>query len=164
MKGVFLEMVKRDYSEELVYKVMELVGLMRQSVHESFPRRGGFFGDRAQGQGKVLNILLESSPISQKDLVEKLDMKPQSASELIKKLERKKLVSRVKSAEDKRVFIVSITERGREALENTEGMELFSMTTFTEEEKAQLIYLLDKLGKEIEPTLKRKPRFHPPHH
>ncbi|MDM5144493.1 hypothetical protein ICE98_01589 [Lactococcus lactis] len=51
--------------------------------------------------------------MTQKNLVAQLDMRPQSASEMIKKLEKKQFISRQKDAQDKRGFIISLTEKGR---------------------------------------------------
>ena len=66
-----------------------------------------------RGQSKILSILKDRPTISQKDLIAQLDMKLQSASELIKKLEHKGMITREKSPEDKRVFLIELTPLGK---------------------------------------------------
>lgn len=102
-------------------------------------------GNGAQ-QNKAISILLDG-PISQKELQEKLGVQPASVSELISKLETKGLVERTRSETDRRVVMLTLTEKGMKREKTTDEIrsteELFSC--LDEEEKLQLINLLDKL-------------------
>jgi DNA-binding MarR family transcriptional regulator len=108
---------------------------------------------RSQGQGQILSILKENAAMTQRDLVAQLDMRPQSASEMIKKLEKTQLILRPQDPNDKRGFIISITEKGKEAIaQGLEEQELVPgiMKTFTEEEKEEFSRLIGKLQAELD--------------
>jgi len=102
-----------------------------------------------RGQGRLLSIIAESQPIGQKDLVEKLDIRPSSLSELLKKLEAKKLVVRTADENDKRNMLVSLTEEGKTAAqEASRRIDDISGKIFgvlSPEEQEQLNALLEKL-------------------
>ena len=101
-------------------------------------------------QARVLIVLGESGPMTQRKLTELLDIQPGSASEVIAKLERAGLIHRSPSRQDRRTVDISLTEEGmRQSLEarqqrirrHTEMFECLS-----HEEKQQLLLLLNKLG------------------
>ena len=102
-----------------------------------------------RGQGRVLALLTEEGDLSIAQLVESLDIRPSSASELVKKLEQQGYVTRTVSEDDKRVSILSITPEGKSILEKTGEVnadyfeEMFSGLDSNEQE--QLSTLLDKL-------------------
>ena len=62
-----------------------------------------------QAQVRVLAILRETGPVSQGELLRRLDVRSASLSELLGKLERNGLVRRERNPEDRRSFIVSAT-------------------------------------------------------
>ena len=101
-------------------------------------------------QARILIVLGESGPITQRKLTELLGIQPGSASEVIAKLERAGLIHRSPSQHDRRTVDISLTEEGmRQSLEarqqrirrHTEMFECLS-----DEEKQQLLLLLNKLG------------------
>ncbi|MGI6106296.1 MAG: MarR family winged helix-turn-helix transcriptional regulator [Raoultibacter sp.] len=71
--------------------------------------------DPTRGQGRVLAFLRMQPEISTKDLSYLLGIRQQSLNELLNKLEKSGLVVRKPSEEDKRVMIVHLTEKGKEA-------------------------------------------------
>lgn len=101
------------------------------------------------GQGRLLHKIAERQPVSQKDLVDMLDIRPSSLSELLKKLDAKGLVERKQDENDKRNVIVSLTEAGAEA--EKQGRESRGENAaklfegLTAEEQVQLNELLKKL-------------------
>lgn len=116
-----------------------------------------------QGQGKILLALSDNNNLSQKDLVERLNMTPQSVAEFVRKLESRGLVSRKKSTTDKRVTIVSLTEAGR--LEIDKSMQVIPkyLRALSDEELQQFNNILDKINeqmyrdiKDADPTLHNK--------
>ena len=116
-----------------------------------------------QGQGKILLALSDHDRLSQKDLVERLDLTPQSTAEFVRKLEKKGFVSREKSAADKRVTIVSLTDQGR--AETQKRMQVIPqyLRVLTDQELGQLNRILDKVNErmlqdiqEEDPTLHNK--------
>lgn len=104
---------------------------------------------REHGRVRLMNMLKENGKLSQREIAEKLDIRPQSLSELLVKMESDGLISRRQDKDDKRVIVVALTEKGEEQLvvlrqANREHAEkLFS--PLTEEEKDALIAILKKL-------------------
>ena len=104
---------------------------------------------REHGRVRLMNMLKENGELSQKEIAEKLDIRPQSLSELLVKMESDGLISRRQDKDDMRVIVVALTEKGEEQLvvlrqANREHAEkLFS--PLTEEEKDALIAILKKL-------------------
>ena len=104
---------------------------------------------REHGRVRLMNMLKENGELSQREIAEKLDIRPQSLSELLVKMESDGFISRRQDKDDKRVIVVALTEKGEEQLvvlrqANREHAEkLFS--PLTEEEKDALIAILKKL-------------------
>ena len=104
---------------------------------------------REHGRVRLMNMLKENGELSQKEIAEKLDIRPQSLSELLVKMESDGFISRMQDKDDKRVIVVTLTEKGEEQLvvlrqANREHAEkLFS--PLTDEEKDALIAILKKL-------------------
>ena len=98
----------------------------------------------------ILSILLDSEEgLRQKQIAEQFKVNPSTMSELIDKLESDGYLVRTVDPTDKRATLISLTEKGRaRASELEDGRnEYFSQffTTLTEDEKKELIRLLDKL-------------------
>lgn len=102
-----------------------------------------------RGQGRVLALLNKEGSLSIAEIVEHLDVRPSSGGELISKLEQNGFVSRKTSQDDKRVAIISMTNKGAEVFEKTDtNKEAYFVEMFSglnEEEKERLSTLLDKL-------------------
>lgn len=97
------------------------------------------------GQGRILKLLAKEGDMTQRLLTEKLGIQPGSVSEVIGKLERAGYVTRSENAEDRRTADIHLTQAGRERAEarEQEKPELFS--ALSEEEKSQLLTLLERL-------------------
>jgi hypothetical protein len=78
-------------------------------------RTHGAVGDPTRGQGRVLALLAVKPETTQRELSFLLDMRQQSLSELLAKLEEKGFVTREKSEQDGRVTVVKLTEAGAAA-------------------------------------------------
>lgn len=74
-----------------------------------------------KGQGRVLKLLYKCGQISQRELPYLLDMRQQSVSELLLKLEKKGLIERSVPGGEKRETTVQLTEEGRAASEAAEA-------------------------------------------
>lgn len=121
-----------------------LTALMMKCAHRVGHRPGGEGG---RGQGRVLKVLSLAESMNQRELQSILDIQPGSLSEILSKLEAKGFIEREKSAEDKRMAVVRITDAGRERLEERRAAadrdKLFA--ALSEDEQAQLRSLLEKL-------------------
>ncbi|AYG01477.1 MarR family winged helix-turn-helix transcriptional regulator [Lactococcus allomyrinae] len=125
----------------------------------SFRKQVGTRLNRMVGQGQILGILEEESPISQRDLVARLDMKPQSASEIIRKLEKKGLISRWQSPEDKRVYIVSLTPAGEKEIDQFDEFVDVSpilLEGLDDDEKVELMRLIQKMRTSLDAQVEKE--------
>ena len=114
------------------------------------PDRGrGPDPQRKDGRGRLMGMLHDHGAMSQSRLAELLDVRPQSLSELLVKMEGDGLVSRVQSEEDRRQIIVSLTDEGSARVDSFRSMQRRFAAEFlsplNEEEKKTLAALLRKL-------------------
>jgi DNA-binding MarR family transcriptional regulator len=102
----------------------------------------------------LLKLLLERDGILMKDIVEELDIRPSSASELVAKLEKRGFVRTETDAHDKRAKRVYTTEKTRaysDRLKAVHGEVIAEvLTALSEEEQAQLLTLLRKIAASLE--------------
>ena len=102
-----------------------------------------------QTQGRVLKILYHQGPLTQRVLQEKLGIQPGSMSEISAKLEHKGFLIREKDPSDKRKILLTLTEAGREDVEQYQrqaAKKHFSyFNALTIDEQQQLSQLLEKL-------------------
>lgn len=102
-------------------------------------------------QKRILIILLETGPITQRELTQRLGIQPGSASEVIGKLESAGLVTRTPNEFDHRTVVVALTEAGTSAAQEAKTQrELRHEAMFsclTEEEKTTLLSLLERLNR-----------------
>ena len=122
----------------------QLVRSLRRCAH--------YLRHNTEGKGsqrRVLQLLSMRGPMSQKDLLDILAVRAGSLSELLSKLEAKGCIVKTKSETDKRNYNVSITETGLKTLEELQQQYRQStadlLSKFPEQDKAELIRLLDKL-------------------
>jgi len=110
-----------------------------------------------RGQHRLLLILLSGDGVAQKDLVEKMDIRPTSLGELIDKLETKGYVSRQVNEEDKRSVQVFLTEDGKakakEIVDRREKSAEQIFASLSEQEQEQLWVLLKKLTTSLKERL-----------
>lgn len=103
----------------------------------------------AQTQGKILRILYLHGDMPQKELQEQLGIQPGSMSEIVLKLVRKGMVVREKSAGDRRMFVLKLTEAGCKDVEDYHSSRNFRrpqlFNALSEEERKTLESLLEKL-------------------
>lgn len=108
-----------------------------------------FLYEGKASQKRILIVLLENGPMTQRILTNRLGIQPGSASEVIGKLEAAELILRMPSEQDRRTAIIQLTEKGHQEAEKAlkeriqRHQEMFSC--MTEEEKESLINLTKKL-------------------
>lgn len=124
--------------DKKLLEILELTG------HFLYHRRGG-----KRRQYKILRILYDNGDISQKTLPDMFNIKSGSLSEVIVKMETDGLITRTKSQEDKRNYIIHLTEKGRKEYldidRQIKGQEKVLFDTLSDEEKDELYRLHDKL-------------------
>lgn len=138
----------------LARKVARMGMLIHRYYGASAHRHGGRI-DPLRGQGRVLALLKAKPETTQRELSYLLDMRQQSLSELLAKLEEKGYVTRNKSAEDGRVTVVRLTEAGADAAPSPQQMEdhADALEFLSADEQSQLETLTDKVTAELERKL-----------
>lgn len=121
------------------------------------------FAGRHHGQRKILRILQEQSPISQKELQTMLGIQSGSMSEIAAKLESRGLIVRGRDLADKRKITLSITEAGQAWMAQRDDTEIQRRRTeffsgLTQEERDTLETLLDKLASHWDQRLEQDQR------
>ena len=138
----------------LVDKVGRLGGLLhRYTKHQA--EAHGRFGDPLRGQGRLLTLLKAKPVTTQKELSFLLDMRQQSLSELLYKLEEKGFITREKSDKDGRVMMVKITEAGKQAAPDLDEIDPNEdvFDCLTDEEKSEFEACIVKVSKSLEQKL-----------
>ncbi len=83
-----------------------------------------------------------------KELVEKMQCQPPTATGLVDRLLEKELVTRFNSSKDRRVVKVCLTEKGEKTVNNIRKKALTfleeDLINFTKKEKQMMIKLLEK--------------------
>lgn len=132
----------QDIEEALIIRLRDISHTMR-----------GLYEGKGS-QKRVLIVLREAAPVTQRELTKRLGIQPGSASEVIAKLENAGLICRVPSGTDRRTMELTLTEAGRQEADTALGQrrqrhkEMFSV--FSEEEQGQLLTLLEKLNADWE--------------
>ncbi len=148
--------MEKNLNEQIADNYIELMTYTMQFFREH--HEGPFsFENRNRGQAIVLEILKQCEQISQKELVQMLNMQPQSASEIIKKLEKKDYITREKSEHDKRVYNITLTVKGRVSANKAGEFKPVIFDNLTDEEKMQLIHISQKITANIKTKVKRQP-------
>ncbi len=102
------------------------------------------------GQNSCLLKLDGKDSMEQNELSNALGIRATSLSELLFKLERKGLITRTPSSQDKRTFSVSITPAGHEEAENSKRLILEDgcrlLEPLSDEEKETFYHILEKIS------------------
>ena len=101
-------------------------------------------------QDRILLMLMKSGNMTQKELTERMEIRPGSASEVLSKLENAGLIARAENGEDRRSVDVAITDEGRikaqEAARAREIRRTEMLSALSRDEKDALLKLLEKLS------------------
>ena len=103
-------------TSELYYKLTRLQWLLHKQQIRGYTNNGPM-SDTTRGQGRILALLKLRDGISTKDLSYLLGVRVSSLNELLAKLEKSGHITREPSEQDKRVMLVKLTEKGRNAEE-----------------------------------------------
>lgn len=109
---------------------------------------------RGVSQDLVIYHLSQQKGLHQKDLVNKLNIKPASVSSIVNQMEAEGLLVRVQDKKDGRKFRLELTEKGQSLLSHVTNswFEIQEDITkgFTEEEKAVFSQLLKQVDKNLD--------------
>ncbi len=93
---------------------LELMGLVR-SAENYIKRSRPMPANHAAGTGRILAALSRQPGMTQTELAGLLDIRPQSLTRVLVKLEEKGLIRRERSGGDRRSLAVFVTEEGERA-------------------------------------------------
>lgn len=130
--------------QRLMRLLMKTCACSRRKVRADSPER-----PPVRGFAHILDCLREGEEMSQRQISERIGIRPQSVSEAVSLLEQRGFVCRKPSPDDRRVWLVSLTAQGRDYLEElrevrkTHAVRFFS--PLDESEKETLYLLLKKL-------------------
>lgn len=125
-----------------------------ENLHYSFNllrRNKDHNKDSMRGRGRLFTLLKDNQQngIAQRDLAEKLDVKPSSMSELIQKLEHRGFITKTQDENDKRSFKIFLTQQGSDKIEESKLEKTRFIDTifkdFSENDIDSLSQLLEKL-------------------
>lgn len=110
--------------------------------------------DLYPGQPPLLFTLYKSDGLSQREIANKLHIKPATITVMLTRMEKAGLITRKQDEADQRILRVYLTEKGKEICEELKKImpvlneQCFG--NFTEEEKETFKYLLEKMAENIE--------------
>ena len=104
-----------EMKNQLAEQFLRLDRLLFRYLRRSRGKDSSFMNPR-RGQGRVLSLLKLQPEIEQRELGYLLNMSRQALAELLGKLEKSGYITRTQSDKDRRSFIVTLTDKGREAL------------------------------------------------
>lgn len=120
-----------------------------ESLAGLLDRCGRYFAHRIggsrRGQSSVLAFLADHPNATQKELSEGLGIMPASLSEVLMKMERKGLVTRIKDENDRRFVRVRLTDEGEQLLSEPAADPADPFTALSPEEQETLKGILEKL-------------------
>ncbi|EYE89527.1 MarR family transcriptional regulator [Fervidicella metallireducens AeB] len=111
------------------------------------------------GQPPLLFTLYKNDGLSQREIADKLHIKPATITVMLSRMEKTGLIIRKQDKEDQRILRVYLTDKGKEMCEELKKImpvlneQCFG--NFTEEEKETFKYLLEKMADNIEKINKR---------
>lgn len=136
----------------LIKQWMTLEMTIHRYCYQNFKKLGPM-GNPERGQGKLLCLIRNNPGITQKELSEISNMRQQSVSELLKKLEHSQFIIRRPSRSDKRSFSFELTPQGKANAEPP-GELIDSMESFfsclDDKEKENMSLYMQKIQNHID--------------
>lgn len=98
--------------DELFDKYM-LIRQMTEAVRNKNTAAAGPFGDTTRGRGRVLALLKQKDGVSTKEMSVVMGIRVSSLNEVLGKMEKEGYIEREPSSDDRRVMLISLTEKGK---------------------------------------------------
>jgi DNA-binding MarR family transcriptional regulator len=109
--------------------------------------------DTSRGQGRILAMLRLKSKITAKDLSYILGIRQHSLNETLQKLEKEGYIVRTPSPKDRRIMLISLTEKGNE-IKPVQHDCLDVLDEFSDEGLKQFASYIDRLRKACDQQIK----------
>ena len=141
-------------SVELEHEIMKCVVRIASGGRRRLGSAPGSDKPRFWGYGRILDVLSHNDGLSQREIAQLLNIRPQSASEAIASMEGQGLIEKRSNELDKRSSLIFITQAGRqrqidlrsERIENARRI----FEPLNEHEKETLLALLNKAASALQ--------------
>lgn len=143
-----MDQEKREFNEkfmELLYSIRKFHMLSHKNISP--------LQDTSRGQGRILAMLRLKSKITAKDLSYILGIRQQSLNETLQKLEKEGYIIRTPSPKDRRVMLISLTEKGKE-IKPVQHDCLDVLDEFSDEELKQFTSYIARLRNACDQQIK----------
>jgi len=108
----------------------------------------------------LLFLISMKNEIKTTEIAKQFGVTPGAATGIADKLEKMGLIERQRKEEDRRVVVLTLTEKGKEFVEERkrEHVLLYEeiLKDFSKDELSEVIYLLNKIGDKMEDYLKKE--------
>ena len=139
---------------ELEHEIMKCLMRIVSGGRRRPPHPPKSSGTKFFGYGHILDLLSQNDSLSQRQIAEALNIRPQSASEAIASMEGQGLVEKRVDEQDKRCSLVYITQLGRQQqielrnqrIENAQRV----FHPLTDMEKETLLEILKKVASALQ--------------
>lgn len=141
---------------EIEYEIMKSFVRIASSGRRRHQRACNSDKPQFRGYARILDVLSQNDGVSQREIAELLNIRPQSASEAIASMESQGLVEKQTKEQDKRCSLIYITQAGKErqiALQNERienARRIFE--PLSDHEKETLLKLLNKVAATLQET------------
>ncbi|MDE7425841.1 MAG: MarR family transcriptional regulator [Lachnospiraceae bacterium] len=136
-----------DKNEQIILSFFEVIKLSQRFAMQKSKKNSNLM----IGQYRCLQLLFIKDGRTQKELAKILNIRATSLSETIARLESQEMIRREKSKDDKRTFLVYLTDKGRECakqnLKDKEKLYSYMLHPLSKEEKEQFGSILNKIKK-----------------
>jgi DNA-binding MarR family transcriptional regulator len=139
-------------NDQTFRKLMDVQHVMMALHHRKMFEHGPL-GDTTRGRGRILALLQLKDGIATKDMAQILGIRVSSLNETLGKLERDGYIERTPSEEDKRIMLVTLTEKGREVKPHGSRLPKKLFAGFSDEELDAFSGYLDRMMANLEEEL-----------
>lgn len=102
---------------------------------------------------RMMTYLRENGPTPMAKLASSIDVSQGWITSMVDRLENKRMVTRTRSEEDRRIINIEVTEKGTKTIKKVRELHLEfvrrTLGKFTSEEQYQFKLLLDKLSRDL---------------
>ena len=135
---------------EVFWQIRRIDAGFRRAFHiasEELGETGS--SEQSRGHGKILHTLARNDGLTQKELAERLGIRPQSLTDALLRLEQQGAITRLRSERDKREQRVHITDAGRAQAQQLAELHAKAarmvLEGLSDEEQQQLSRLLQRV-------------------
>ncbi len=133
-----------DTGKALMDRLNYLYWLLHKQQRRRYTKANPVF-DTTKGQGRILAMLKLQDAVSTKDLAFLLDVRVSTLNEMLFKLERGGYIVRTANPADRRVMLVSLTDKGKNVQQGEDTTPADILKCLSEQEQGELCGYLDRL-------------------